>query len=355
MRIAILGAGFAGLGLAWHLLNFTKGTARVDIFDPAPIGANASGISLGLLHSYGGKRANKALYAERALEETHNCLTVSSQALRESVILSNGILRPATTDEQIEDFSTQAFKNKDTEWWDKEKCEQSIPNLIIPENGGGMFINSGLTVDTTLYLHGLWQACAHHGAIYNQTMEIPEDYEKKYDVIVIALGGASNIFPSTTKLPITPVRGQILAYERPPQVSILPHSLAGTKQLVTDIKSNYIFIGATYERDFKDLKPNLSIAQRDLLPKIESFFPIIKVCKLYGSRIGLRSTTPDHHPLIGRADDKHWFLTGLGSKGLLYHALAAKALATAILDKGNLMHIPKEFLWDYEKGIRGHS
>lgn len=51
MNIAIIGAGFSGLALAYFLL---QSSAHVTLFDAVGIGGGASGIATGLLHPYPG-------------------------------------------------------------------------------------------------------------------------------------------------------------------------------------------------------------------------------------------------------------------------------------------------------------
>jgi glycine/D-amino acid oxidase-like deaminating enzyme len=56
-RYAILGAGFAGISVAWHLLKESPKELRlsVDVYDEVGIGGGASGVSGGLLHPYSPK------------------------------------------------------------------------------------------------------------------------------------------------------------------------------------------------------------------------------------------------------------------------------------------------------------
>ena len=168
MRFAILGAGFAGLAVTWHLLNYTKGSATVDLFDPEPIGTGSSGLSSGLLHVYAGKHARKAWEAESCLKEAHRLFTIASQAINKPLILAKGILRPALSEGQIESFQICARRHADTQWWDKQTCESKVEGLSLPKNGGGLFISDGLTIDSTTYLQGLWQACALLGTQFHQ-------------------------------------------------------------------------------------------------------------------------------------------------------------------------------------------
>ncbi|RYR20910.1 hypothetical protein Ahy_B03g066134 isoform B [Arachis hypogaea] len=57
LRCAVLGAGFAGLSVVWHLLKHSPKELdlRIDIYDEVGIGGGASGISGGLLHPYSPK------------------------------------------------------------------------------------------------------------------------------------------------------------------------------------------------------------------------------------------------------------------------------------------------------------
>lgn len=56
-RFAVLGAGFAGVSVAWHLLQHTRSCepVSVDLYDESGIGGGASGVSGGLLHPYSPK------------------------------------------------------------------------------------------------------------------------------------------------------------------------------------------------------------------------------------------------------------------------------------------------------------
>lgn len=57
LRCAVLGAGFAGLSVAWHLLQLSPQELHlsVDLYDEIGIGGGASGVAGGLLHPYSPK------------------------------------------------------------------------------------------------------------------------------------------------------------------------------------------------------------------------------------------------------------------------------------------------------------
>lgn len=341
MRIAILGAGFAGLAVTWHLLNYTQGSATIDLFDPEPIGGGASGLSSGLLHIYAGKHARQAWEGKRCLKETHRLITVASQAINKPLILSRGILRPALSDQQIADFQTCAQTHSDTQWWDKRACESKVEGINLPPHGGGLFIPEGLTIDSKSYLQGLWQACALLGTQFHQQAMIRKSDLAPYDKILIAMGPLSKNFPPLKDLPIQPVKGQILELKWPFDIKPPPFSLISQKYLVMGPDLTTCLVGATFEHTFDTFKADQAKAVQEILPNIVSFFPPLKDASILSCRSAFRATSPSHLPLMGKATDNTFFFTALGSKGLLYHAWLGKRVARAMLTNHE-KHFPKE-------------
>lgn len=343
MRIAILGAGFAGLAVTWYLLHYTKGTATIDLFDPEPIGSGASGLSSGLLHPYSGKYARRVWQADDCLKETHRLITVASGALARPLVLSKGILRPAITQTQVSDFQKTAASHLDTQWWDKTRCEQTVPGLLVPEGCGGLFIPEGLTIDSAAYLQGLWQACALLGTQFYQEARIKLSDLATYDKVLIAMGPMSKQFPALKELPITPVKGQILELKWPTAIPPLPFSLISQKYVAMSPDHTSCLVGSTFEHTFNTYTADLDKAKQDILPNILTYFPPLKDAEIVNCRCAFRASSPSHLPLLGQAPDKTYFFTALGSKGLLYHAWLGKMMARTMLSS-DLSHIPPEVL-----------
>lgn len=341
MRFAILGAGFAGLGVAWHLINYTQGSATVDLFDPTPIGGGASGLSSGLLNPFAGKQARRAWEDFRCMHETHRLITEASRASGQPVILSKGILRPALSSQQIADFKEVAEKNEETEWWEKKKCEETVSGLQLPEEGGGLFIKNGLTLDVQTYLQGLWRSCALLGTQYHQQAKVRIQDLEEYDKVLIAIGPLVKNFPPLKELPINSVKGQILELKWPTPIPPLPFSLNSQKYIVMGPDQKTCLVGATYEREFTSPRPDQEKAVEEILPKIISYFPPLKNAEVVGCRAGFRASTPNHLPLVGKMSDKFFFYTGLGSKGLLYHGWVGKRVARTLLT-GDIKHVPEK-------------
>lgn len=54
-RVAVIGGGFAGLAVSWHLLAAARDSGRpmqLQLFDAFGLGAGGSGAAAGLLHPY---------------------------------------------------------------------------------------------------------------------------------------------------------------------------------------------------------------------------------------------------------------------------------------------------------------
>lgn len=118
-KYAVLGAGFAGLSVAWHLLKHCPKESHVciDVYDEVGIAGGASGASGGLLHPYSPKA--KVLWrGAECWKECLKLLTVAESAVQARVseniahvsscdsdgpiVLRRGILKPATAEKNVE-------------------------------------------------------------------------------------------------------------------------------------------------------------------------------------------------------------------------------------------------------------
>ncbi|KAL9687380.1 hypothetical protein QQ045_031781 [Rhodiola kirilowii] len=117
--------------------------------------------------------------------------------------------------------------------------------------------------------------------------------------------------------------------------------------------SSSLYMGATWDwksRNFtRDVSgEEASRALEELLPKASVFYPCIKDWKFSGAMTGVRAMPPlttnnGSLPLLGSIDDfvtengnhcpKVWLFGGLGSRGLLYHAMLGKLTAKAVILK----------------------
>ena len=87
MRIAIIGAGFAGLSVAGFLLEL--GVSEIVIFE---VGEGASSVAAGLLHPYVGEEGKRSVHASEALEQAKGLIALIERE-QQKTILTAGIER----------------------------------------------------------------------------------------------------------------------------------------------------------------------------------------------------------------------------------------------------------------------
>ena len=187
MKVAIIGAGLAGLSTAWNLLYLSQASISLDIYDPAPIGEGTSGIASGLLHPYTGTRAKLHWEGKRMMSETHALLTASSAYTESSSVISKGLIRPALTTQERKDFQLTAQNHNDCEWWDREKVQKHSPQIVLTkECEGALYLPLGLTIDVKKYLNGLLQSVLRLGGRLHPVALTDPNILGQYNRIVFA-------------------------------------------------------------------------------------------------------------------------------------------------------------------------
>lgn len=330
MNIAIMGAGFSGLATAWYLLKQTTPAQKITItiLDPNGIGGGASGIAAGLLHPFAGAHAKLNQLGKEGFAVTSKLLDVASAALGQPVAHQLGILRLALTDDQEADFAFCAEKYpEDIEWLDSAQCHARYPQMTLAP---GIWIKNGFVVNSGLYLQGLWQACAALGATFKKLQVTSLKELDEFDSIIMATGADSIRFPELSGLGLSIVKGQVLELEWPPSLPPLPFPLNSQAYLLmTD--PHTCLAGATFERGHVLPGPDSDVAEKDIMPKVAAMLPALKNARIKHCHAAYRAVTPNHLPAVEQLSPRLWVITGMGSKGLLYHALMAEKLTKMLL------------------------
>jgi len=326
MKIAIVGAGFTGLATAWYLLQQPQ-ACKVTLYDEKVIGGGTSGIAAGLLHYYAGAHAKLNRFGKEGWKETTSLLEIASQAIGKPVAEYTGMLRLALTDEQVDDFSTSAAKHLDLHLWNAAACQQKIPYVLAR---AGLFIPTAITVSSSLYLAGLWEACRQKGAHFIQQQIANLAELSDFDLIILATGEGTGTLADLSQYHLTRVKGQLLELEWPQNLEPLPYPLNSHVYLMMSPNRQTCIVGSTFEREFADLDIDLDTAKSEILPKAYEFFPLLQEMAVVNIFSGGRVSAKNHLPLCEKINGKTWLFTGMGSKGLLYHAFFAKKLVRNI-------------------------
>jgi len=316
MKIAIVGAGFAGLAAAWHLSQLPS--VKITVFDALPIGRGTSGMAAGLLHTYAGLHAKKNWRGDEGLDAALPLLKIASKALGEPVYSSPGLLRIALNATAIADYRSCAEKYDDVEW--VENCRDRLSDL--PDRPG-IFIHNAHKVYGELYLKGLWKACVERGITFIQARVDPQALLESNDLVVAATGGET---PTLNR-----VKGQLLVVQWPEGLAPLPFPLMSQYYIAMDRDPTKCFVGGTYERPPYD--PDPRFAEKELWPKALELYPPLEKGTILEVKEGFRSTTPNHHPVLKEVEKGLFLFAGLGSKGLLYSALYAQELASRVVQR----------------------
>ncbi len=308
MRIAIVGTGLAGLAIGWHMLG--EG-CQIVFFDHRSLGKGASGVAAGLVHPYVGQKARRNNKATEGLSHLEELLTVSENARGSSSIIQRGLIRVAINEEQRINL----------------KEASDVEEIAADE----FLIHSGTTIDVPLYLQGLFLACQKRGAIFYSEKVSLDAPLTDFDHTVFAVGNEWITSSFAKNMPLKRMKGQVLLLrlsEPLERSRIVKGYLAKTSD------PHVAYLGATYERRFDDGEPSLEVAHHQLIPRLNQLLPASCRWEILGCRAGIRLCLEGEafgKELVNRVDDKCWWLGGLGSKGLLYHAYLAKKLAYDIL------------------------
>lgn len=288
MKVAVIGAGLAGLGASYFLLD--KGH-EVTIFDA---GGGASRVCSGLMHPYPGLSARRSFAAEEALE-----LSLKLMDEVGGVAMRDGILRSAQNEEQEARLKS---------YGDVEHLGEKL-----------YLIKSGVTVDCNRYLDGLKEICIKRGALYKQ--QRLNDLPDGFDQLVIAAGYGIMDFAECNQLKVEFLKGQLLSIEGE---SPYPKSYIAKGYIAK--RAGGFEVGSTYERGFTSIEPNLEVALTKL-PQLVNLNNYSQISCKAGVRV---CPIGSYLPLVSRLSDRLVVFTGLGSRGLLYHSYFGKQVADLI-------------------------
>lgn len=336
MRIAVIGAGFAGLATVWHLLQRKeKGIDSVTLFDASGIGAGASGAATGLLNVYMGPHAKPAWPGKEGFNATLELLQVSSKAFGQLVYNRTPIFRPALSLEQEAVFKGRAaLFPEDLHFLEYPAVRDKIE--IIKQGLNGLWIPEGIIVQAEEYLRGLWVACERLGA-HLEKKRIHSIYDvKEYDRVIFTAGYGTKYIEGLSHLDLRETKGQSLLINWPKNIRKPTCAINGRKYLIPGKEGGPAYFGATYERQFKNSLPNVEVALQELQVELNRMVDNFGALDILSCKSGIRIAGPQAHaPIVENVNEKYTVFTGLGSKGLLLHALLAKKIVSSILFPNN--------------------
>lgn len=318
VRVAIIGAGIAGLSVA-HALAETG--IRADIFDASGAGGGASGNRAGLMTPRldAGGGVISQLFAD-AFYYAHGLY----QRLCPEAILSEGVQQKPSGPRDMGRFQKIAG----------QACF-ALSDMVADEDGlrmrralaieplkvlGALKGTQDLIVDGITRIErqaGGW--CLHGRTIHSG-----------YDQVFLTCGdGLFDLLPEVSgPLDLRPVRGQI---EMAASAVRSPQAAAWGGYYVP-VPEGFVF-GSTHIRGDRgsDIRPEDRTHNIDTLSRAFADEAAgVKADELV-SRASVRVTTRDHLPVMGEVDNGVFLLTGLGARGFCLGPLLGRALVSQAL------------------------
>lgn len=138
------------------------------------------------------------------------------------------------------------------------------------------------------------------------------------------------------RLPLRPVRGQMLLYRRPP--GELPAIVLAEGRYVIPRRDGHVLCGSTLEEAGFDTVPT-AVAYDSLRASAARLWPALGGCEPVAQWAGLRPAAPNGIPFIGRVPgcDNLWLNAGHFRNGLVLAPASARLLADQLLGREPLV------------------
>lgn len=352
-RVAIIGAGVVGLGIAWRLAS----RADVVLFDRAKAGGGASHAAAGML---------AACCEAEPGEEDLVALGRDSQArwpaFAEELLSKSGVdvelrregtlVLALTADDQAtlaHHLDYQLKLGLPLEWLSAAATRAKEPHLA-GKIAGAVFSPQDHQVDNRKLADALRIAAEAAGAKIHEDHAVAEISVQSgratgvvledgttvtADRVVLAAGAWSRSIgglPPDRRPPVRPVKGQMLALRMDAAAPLLSHVLRAPGAYLVPRRDGRLIIGATVEEKGLDQ----TITAGGMLTLLEAAWraiPAIEELPIDEIWVGHRPGSRDDAPILGRAPlENLFYATGHHRNGILLAPVTADAMARLILD-----------------------
>ena len=352
-RVAIIGAGVIGLGIAWRLAR----RAEVMLFDRGEAGMGASHAAAGMLAA--------ACEAEPG-EEDLVALGRDSQArwpgFAEDLRRASGIdvelrregtlVLALTADDAAEIGHRLNYQTKlglPLQWLSGAATRAKEPHLA-GKIAGAVFSPEDHQVDNRKVVQALRIAVEAAGVDIHEHQAVKEIAAQAgrvtgivlddgtpiaADRVVVAAGAWSRGLeglPPDRRPPVRPVKGQMLAVRMDPAAPLLNHVLWAPGAYLVPRRDGRLIVGATVEEKGFDG----AVTAGGLLTLLEAAWraiPAIEDLPVDEIWVGHRPGSRDDAPILGRAPlENLFYATGHYRNGILLAPVTADAMARLVLD-----------------------
>ena len=325
----IIGAGLAGVSLAWQLMKKGQGVQLIDNKQN-----KSSTIAAGMINPIVFRRVTKSWRVDEFLP-------VAKGFYKELEIAAGCQFFNSITIRRF--FSSEQEKK----YWQKKQEEESYSNYLSPEESfkqeytspknilGSKIVKNAFRVNAQIFMkqtHNLFKAKNSLSYESFNTAQLNHDtmvYNGiKYDSVVFCCGSDQCSIPYFNSIQIQHTKGQLLTIKSK-QMSI--DETWNKKGFILPIGSDSFKVGATIERNTKDTRITEE-GRSELIEVINGLYS--GSYEVTGQVAGIRPTVYDRRPVMGE-HPKHkglYIFNGLGTKGYLMAPLLAQEMADFIIE-----------------------
>lgn len=352
-RVAVVGAGVCGLGIAWRL---AQAGCAVDVFDRGEAGHGATWAAAGMLAA-----GAEAEPGEQGLLALTRASQAAWPAFARELEAATGIdlgyrgigtLIVALTGDDVAQlrftYEFQRGLGIDLHWLTGAEARRREPHLragiaaAVHSPGDHQVDNRQLALALKQAALGAGVRLREHCPVAALVVEggrargvrLADGTVVGADVVVLAAGAWSRDIgglPQEALPPVRPVKGQMLALRMDPAAPLLEHVLWAPKAYLVPRAGGRLLVGATVEeRGFDE-----SLTAGGLLALLEGAWrvlPGIEELPIAETWVGFRPTSRDDAPILGAmAVEGLVVATGHHRNGILLAPVTAEAVATYVL------------------------
>ncbi|HKY18219.1 MAG TPA: glycine oxidase ThiO [Rhizomicrobium sp.] len=346
MNIVIIGAGVAGLGIGWRLL---QAGCAVTVLDRSQPAAGATWAAAGMLAVTA--ELEEAPDAERELALRANALWPGFAAELEvasgqGVFLNRvGALLLAADAAELEVMRSR--EQSELRILDRDQARTLVP-LLGDGTVGGLWSPHEAHVDNRALGEALAIAFLKAGGVLHANEaavaiepgpRVLTPYGRyQADAVVIAAGAWSGLL----NIPIVPVKGEVIALVPPPGAALPGPVVWGAGVYCVPRPhlgdAGQVLIGATVQDEGFDTSPTHQ-ARDQLRAAAQRVMPSLKDWALADHWAGLRPKSPDGLPLLGPCGTDGVFVAGGQYRnGILFAPAIAQEMADMVMGKGAVIH-----------------
>lgn len=353
-KVAIIGAGVIGLGIAWRLA--AKG-AKVDVFDRGAAGSGASHAAAGMLAACCEAEPGEDALVALGRESQARWPAFADELLKacgiDIELRNEGTLVVAfTADDQARIHHHLAHQKKlrlPLEWISAAETRRREPHLA-GKLAGALWSPDDHQVDNRKLAAGLRVAAEAAGATVREHTPVKEisiasgrvdgvvlaDGTKvAADVVVLAAGAWSRSIgglSSELRPPVRPIKGQMLSLKMDAAAPLITHVVWAPGIYMVPRRDGRLILGATVEEKAFDT----TLTAGGMLTLLEAAWrtvPAIEELPIDEMWVGHRPGSRDDAPIVGPAPAQGLiYATGHHRNGILLTPVTVDAVARLVLE-----------------------